>query len=169
MISIALRNLFGEKTRLLISIGGVAFSVMLILIILSLYRGWQIKSTEYIRNIDADIWVSQDGASDITSSASIIYPEEAEEIKNIDGIASAHKFLGRPNQLSIKGRDVNAYIVGFDTKDPITGPKNIVDGTDKIHKGEIVIDKVLAKKNKLVVGDLIEIFDRTFKVAGIAE
>ncbi len=169
MISIALRNLFGEKTRLLISIGGVAFSVMLILIILSLYRGWQIKSTEYIREVDTDIWVSQDGASDISSSASIIYPDIAEEIENIDGIAVVHKFLGRPNQLSIKDRDVNAYIVGFDIKDPITGPKNIIEGTDKIHKGEIVVDKVLAKNNKLVIGDFIEIFDKTFKVAGIAE
>lgn len=169
MISIALRNLFGEKTRLLISIGGVAFSVMLILIILSLYRGWQIKSTQYIREIDTDLWVAQDGAVDITSSASIIYPEIAEQVRAISGITKADKFLGRPLSFSIKDRDVNAYIVGFDPKDPITGPKNVIAGTDKPDSGEIVIDSVLAKNNNLVIGDLVEIFDRAYKVVGIAE
>lgn len=169
MISIALRNLFGEKTRLLISIGGVAFSVMLILIILSLYRGWQIKSTQYIREIETDIWVTQDGAVDITSSSSIIYPEVAEQIKNIPEVEQAHKFIGRPVQFSIKDRDVNAYLVGFDTSDPITGPKNVVEGVSTPKDGEIVIDRVLARNNDLVLGDLIQIFDRTYKIVGIAE
>lgn len=169
MISIALRNLFGEKTRLLISIGGVAFSVMLILIILSLYRGWQIKATQYMREIDTDLWVTQDGAVDITSSASIIYPEIAEKIRNLDGVKEAHKFLGRPVQFSIKNRDVNAYIVGFDPSDPVTGPKHMSEGTDKPKVGEIVIDRVLARNNDLVLGDLIEIFGKTYKIVGIAE
>lgn len=169
MISIALRNLFGEKTRLLISIGGVAFSVMLILIILSLYRGWQIKSTQYIREIDADIWVTQDGAVDITSSASIIYPETAKQIESVPGVANAHKFLGKPVQFSIKENNVNAYIVGYDTEDPVTGPQNIVEGTAKIGRGEIIVDKVLARNNNLVLGDLVEIFGKTYKVAGVEE
>lgn len=169
MISIALRNLFGEKTRLLISIGGVAFSVMLILIILSLYRGWQIKATQYMREIDTDLWVTQDGAVDITSSASIIYPEVAEQIRSLDGVAEAHQFLGRPVQFSIKNRDVNAYIVGFDPDDPVTGPQHMSEGTDKPKVGEIVIDRVLARNNNLVLGDLIEIFDKTYKIVGIAE
>lgn len=169
MISIALRNLFGEKTRLLISIGGVAFSVMLILIILSLYRGWQIKSTQYIREIETDIWVTQDGAVDITSSASIIYPEIAEQVREIAGVEEAHKFLGRPLQLSLKGEDTNVYIVGFDTSDPITGPKKIVEGSANPKQGEIVVDRVLAKNHNLVLGDFVEIFDKTFKIVGIAD
>ncbi len=169
MISIALRNLFGEKTRLLISIGGVAFSVMLILIILSLYRGWQIKSTQYIREIDTDLWVTQEGAVDVTSSASIIYPEVAQQIKNIDGVQESHQFLGKPVQFSIKDRDVNAYIVGFDPADPVTGSKNVVEGTDKLKNGEIIVDRVLARNNNLVLGDLIEIFGEPYKIVGIAE
>lgn len=169
MISIALRNLFGEKTRLLISIGGVAFSVMLILIILSLYRGWQIKSTQYIREIETDVWVTQDGAVDITSSASIIYPEIANQIEQIDGVLEANKFLGRPLQLTVKGRDTNAYLTGFDPDNPVTGPKNVVEGRDDLKKGEIVVDRVLARNNDLVLGDLIEIFDKPYKIVGIAE
>jgi hypothetical protein len=39
-VPIARRNLLAEKTRLLMSIGGVAFAVLLILLVTSLYRGW---------------------------------------------------------------------------------------------------------------------------------
>lgn len=169
MISIALRNLLTEKARFAISVGGVAFSVMLILIILSLYQGWKIKSTEYIRNIKTDLWVTQDGSSDITSSASIIHAEIGEQIKVVEGVESIHKFVGRPIEFKIKEKDVSAYIVGFDVDDPIAGPQNMVRGTDKIEKGEIVVDRVLAESKGVEMGDMIEIFSKTFRIVGIAD
>lgn len=169
MISIALRNLFGEKTRFLFSIGGVAFSVMLILIILSLYRGWQIKSTQYIREIETDIWVTQDGASDITSSASVIYPEVGEQIKKIAGVTKFHEFIGRPIQFNLRGQDTNVYIVGVDPKDPITSPKDLSINPKTIEKGEIIIDKVLSKNRDIKKGDIIEIFNNVYTVTGIVD
>lgn len=45
-LTIARGNLFQERTRLLISVGGVAFSVILILA--GLYRGWQLRVTAYL-------------------------------------------------------------------------------------------------------------------------
>ena len=169
MISIALRNLFGEKTRFAISVSGVAFSVMLILTIVSLFRGWQIRSTQYIREIDTDIYVSQDGSSDITSSASIIPITMKGQIEAIDGVTQVNRFIGRPLQFKIKDRDVNAYLVGYDTKTKIAGPTKIIKGKGEPGKDEIVLDKVLMTNNKLSVGDYIEIFDRPFKIIGVAE
>ncbi len=169
MISIALRNLFGEKTRFVISIGGVAFSVMLILTIVSLFRGWQIRSTQYIRDIDTDIYVTQNGSSDITSSASIIPIEIKSQIENIDGVTEVNRFIGRPLQFQIKDRDVNAYLVGYDTKKKIAGPTKIIKGKAEPGKDEIVLDKVLMTTNKLAINEYIEIFDRPFKIVGIAE
>ncbi len=169
MISIALRNLFGEKTRFFISAGGVAFSVMLILIILSLFRGWQVKSSQYIREIDTDIWVTQDGASDITSSASVIYPEIGDQIEEIDGVTQVFPFVGRPTQFNLRGTDANAYIVGVDSKNPITAPLKMDSGKKNLDKGEIILDKVLARNRELKIGDIIKIFDKDFKVVGIAD
>lgn len=169
MISIALRNLFGEKTRFFISAGGVAFSVMLILVLLSLYRGWQIKSSEYIREVETDIWVAQDGASDITSSASIITPDVLQKLKQMEGITKIYPFLGRPTQFSLRGSDANAYIVGVDNKNPVTEPRKVVQGKKEIEEGEIIVDKVLARNRDLKLGDIIKIFDKDFKVTGIAD
>ncbi len=169
MISIARRNLLTEKTRFAISAGGVAFSVMLILVILSLYQGWQIKSTEYIRSIDTDIWVTQNGTSDISSSASIIPQAVGDKLKTLDGVDSVVPFVGRPLQFTLKGEKVNAYIVGVDPSNPVTGPKNVVSGQQYPDPGDIVLDKVLSENHHINLGDSIEIFGKKFRVAGIAE
>src|SRR3990170_6431262 len=48
MLLVARKNLLTERTRLAISVGGVALSVFLIGILLSLYRGWNEKVGEYV-------------------------------------------------------------------------------------------------------------------------
>lgn len=45
MVSIARKNLFHEKGRLVISVGGVAFSTMLIMILIGVYYGIFTEST----------------------------------------------------------------------------------------------------------------------------
>ncbi|MDP2671680.1 MAG: ABC transporter permease [bacterium] len=169
MVSIALRNLFAEKTRFAISVGGVAFSVMLILIILSLYQGWRVKATEYIRGIDTDLWVTQSGSADITSSASLIPDSVGLKIKTLPGVSQVNKFVGKPVSFSLKNKDVNTYIVGFDPEKPISGPKKMLSGKKVPDEGEIVVDKVLAKNKKLEIGEFVEIFGTSLKVVGIAD
>ena len=61
-ISIARKNLFREKFRFTLSVGGVALSVLLMLILLSLYRGINEASTRYIDATDAEIWFLQEGS-----------------------------------------------------------------------------------------------------------
>lgn len=71
-ISIARKNLFHEKTRFMISVGGIAFAVMLTLILLGLYRGWNEKTSEYVSMSKADIWVVQNGVKDMSHSISLL-------------------------------------------------------------------------------------------------
>ncbi len=169
MISIALRNLFGEKTRFLISVGGVAFSVMLILIILSLYRGWQIKSVEYIKNVGNDIWVTQANSADMNTSASIIPTATADQIEKIDGVEEVDRFIGKPLQVEIKDKTVNLYIIGYDINKKIAGPKKIVEGRSNPKGNEIVLDQVLARNHQISLGDYITIFSIPFEVVGITQ
>ncbi len=50
-MSIARKNLFAEKTRFAISVGGVAFAVLLILVLSSLYLGWVGKLGAYVEGV----------------------------------------------------------------------------------------------------------------------
>jgi putative ABC transport system permease protein len=61
MVGIAWRNLVREKTRLAISVAGVAFAVLLILLLRGLYAGITAQATEYIRSVDAHVWVAEAG------------------------------------------------------------------------------------------------------------
>lgn len=55
--TISTRNVLGERGRLAITVGGVAFSVVLILVLVGLYRGWQAQMTRFLGSLDADLWV----------------------------------------------------------------------------------------------------------------
>jgi hypothetical protein len=49
MVPVARRNLLAEKGRFVMSVGGVAFALLLILIVVSLYRGWSRTGSIYSR------------------------------------------------------------------------------------------------------------------------
>ena len=72
MLLIARKNLFSERIRLAISVGGVALSVFLIGILLSLYRGWDEKVGEYVEMVPADLWVAAEGTTDFIQAASVL-------------------------------------------------------------------------------------------------
>lgn len=74
MLFLAVKNLVQEKTRLLISVGGVAFSVLLIMSIQGLYQGWSNKIGEYIRTVPADYWITQAGAADLFHHTPSVLP-----------------------------------------------------------------------------------------------
>lgn len=169
MVSIARKNLFAEKTRLLISVGGVAFSVLLIITILSLFQGWHIKSIAYIKNIDTDIWVTQAGASDITHSISLIPTLLEPELNKIVGVETTSFFIGSQIGFDLNGEDINMYLVGVGEKNALTIPKKIINGKRLPGAREIIIDKVFARKKNLKLGEFLNIHGRSFKIVGIAD
>ena len=59
MIRLAFRNLFQTKIRLLISVGGVALALLLILALDAIFTGVEKRLTAYIDNSGADIFVAQ--------------------------------------------------------------------------------------------------------------
>lgn len=60
MISLAFHNLFQNKIRMLISVGGVALALLLILSLDAIFSGVEKRVTAYIDHSGADIWVSQE-------------------------------------------------------------------------------------------------------------
>lgn len=58
MFKIALRNLLQEKTKLAISVGGVAFSVVLMIVLQGLSVGFSNVLGQYFNTVPADLWVA---------------------------------------------------------------------------------------------------------------
>ncbi|MBI5349592.1 MAG: ABC transporter permease, partial [Chloroflexi bacterium] len=57
MIRLAFRNLFQNRARLMISVGGVALSLLLILSLDAIFTGVEGQVTAYIDHSGADIFV----------------------------------------------------------------------------------------------------------------
>ena len=169
MPSLAVKNLLAEKTRLLISVGGVALSVLIILVIISLYSGWKDLIANYIRSIPVDFWVTQEGAADMSHSVSILPSSLKGTLEQIAGVGEVHRLVGRQISLDVKGEEVHLRVFGYDTQTGIGGPPRMLRGKNTPSRGEIVIDRVFAQENKLNVDDELTIADRTFKVVGISD
>ena len=100
MLLVARKNLLNERTRLAISVGGVALSVFLIGILLSLYRGWERKVGEYVEVVPADLWVASDGTTDFAQSASILPQELGTEIGFHPDVQTVSPLIVRPMEVS---------------------------------------------------------------------
>lgn len=169
MLFLAVKNLVQEKTRLLISVGGVAFSVLLIMSIQGLYQGWSNKIGEYIRTVPADYWITQTGATDMFHTPSVLPLTVRDFLSGVDGVASAKPFSGRRVAFAHNGKDINLYVIADDTENNVGAPARVVEGKAVPDKGEIIIDRVVGRSQDIRIGDTIPVAGRTLKVAGYSE
>src|SRR3990170_5734435 len=117
MLLVARKNLFHERTRLAISVGGVAVSVFLIGILLSLYRGWGEKVGEYVEDVPADLWVASDGATDFIQAASILPDDVGTRLGLLPQIETVSPLIVRPLKLAKQddaSREFDVQLVGYD-------------------------------------------------------
>lgn len=87
MVPVARRNLFSEKGRFAMSVGGVAFAVLLILIVVSLYRGWSGAGSVYTK-LPGNVWIAQTGTSDPYHSTSLLPAGKARQLARVSGVAA---------------------------------------------------------------------------------
>lgn len=169
MLLLALKNLVQERTRLAISIGGVAFSVLLIITIQALYQGWSDKVAEYIRTVPADYWVAQEGATDMFHTPSVIPLSLRSTLEAVPGVASAKPFSGRRVAFEHDGKMVNLYVIADDTENRVGAPARVVEGKATPDKGEIIVDRITARSEGIRLGDTIPLAATRLKVVGFSE
>lgn len=155
MLFIAWKNLSRERGRFLLSIGGVTFAVLLILVIGALYQGWSVLITKYIESVDADLWVAQKGTGDMSHTFSLLPAGLSGTLENIEGVERVRRFVGRRIAFDFKGNDLTLFIVGFDPASNDGGPVKMLEGRAAPSTREVIIDRSLAKKRGLALGDTL--------------
>lgn len=166
---VALKNLLQERTKLFISIGGVAFSVALVVLLNGLYQGWNESLGGYPRSIYADLWVEQDGVGDMFHALSFLPNTLTNQLAAVEGVNQVYPYLGRQTQIHVKGDDTSLFVVGFNPANGFGKPKGMKEGNwENLRDGEIIIDDVFAKKFQLSVGDELTISEEKLKIAAIS-
>lgn len=166
---IARKNLLKEPARLLISLTGVGFAAILILVMTGVYFGTINQVTTYIDHTDAELWVMQEGVSQMFRSVSVIPGALQHPLEATEGVASATPILGVPSSFDYEGSTTAYYLVGYDPQAPVGGPWTIREGVAELEAGETILDRVLASKNRISVGDTVQHMGEEFKVVGLSD
>jgi putative ABC transport system permease protein len=168
MIGLAWRNLVREKTRLAISAVGVALALVLILVIAGIFAGSEEFAIAYIKNEPAPIWLMQAGVENMHMSSSYLAPQTAAMVSQVAGVRDATGVLYVGANLDVGDDSIIGYFIGVDPDAPIGGPWQLVEGSQRLARGDIIVDYVLAQRYGLKVGDTVSMFGSNLTIAGLS-
>jgi putative ABC transport system permease protein len=169
MIRLAFRNLFQNKIRLVISVGGVALALLLILSLDAIFTGVEQRITVYIDKSGADVFVAQEGVRNMHMASSSLPDSVGRKAKAVPGVASVTPILYLSNYVLVNEDRNLAYIIGLPEKAAFGGPWIISSGRSRPGKGEAIIDHSVAEKSGVHLGDEVEMLGEDFEVVGLSE
>lgn len=165
VVPVARRNLLADRARLLMSIAGVAFAVLLILLVTSLYRGWSSFGSVFV-SLPGDVWVAERGTNDPLNSTSVLPVRGGEALAADPGVAAVIPVRVRETVVDAEGERVRVYLMSLD----VPGDLPVAPETRRRflpEPGRINIDRVLAAAAGVRVGDRIAVLDRTLEVGDV--
>src|SRR4030067_1066576 len=169
MTRLAFRNLFQNKIRLVISVGGVALALLLILSLDAIFAGVEKQITAYINHSGADIFVSQLNVRNMHMASSSLPVTKVEAVESVPGVSSVTPILYLANMIVVGEERNLAYIIGLPENALMGGPWNVPVGRGNPGAGEAVIDRNVAEKSGVGIGDSVEILGMKFKLVGLSE
>lgn len=169
MVSIARKNLFFDKIKLVITLIGVTFSVFLILSLSGIYLGLMANTSTIIDNTDADIWITSKNCRNFdfalpVSSKKMYLAKSVEGVQRVEKLILEFTITKAPN-----GATESVELVGFNPDTGIGGPWNLKVGSfrDVKYGRTAIVDLSSIKKlGAMKIGDKREIFGKSIKIVG---
>lgn len=165
-VPIARRNLFSQRARFIMSVGGVALALLLVLALNAVFAGATERVTAYIDNSGADAVVSQRGVTTMHMSNSALPLDLTERARAVPAAASAAPIIYRSAVLQTPKGQAVTYLIGHRDAG---GPWGRVEGARTPPPGGVVIDRQVAGRLGVGLGDQITIAGRSVRVAGLTE
>lgn len=166
-MSLARRNLFQNKTRLSLSIGGVALAVMLILVLNGFLDGMYRQITSYLDHSAGSLVVAQEDVVNLLGATSLLPDGIVSQVEALRGVDEAIPILSQFVILDLHGKKQPTYMVGYNP-DQGGGPWELFAGRQPSTKQEMVFDQVLADRHGLKLGDTVEVLGKDFTIVGLS-
>lgn len=169
MASLAIRNLLHDRVRLVVTLVGIVFSVVLSAIQLGLFMGFRAATADVIARSDANLWVMSKGVTHLESA--VPYPERRlYQVLQVPGVARAERYLVNFSQWSRPdGAEEGIMVIGVEPTATMGLPWNLTSGRvdDLLQRDAVIVDELyLAKLGVRGVGDTAEIRGRRVRVVG---
>lgn len=159
MLTLAKRNLFQDKLRLAVTLTGVVFAVVLIIIELGLFVGFIQTTSALIDHSQADLWITSSHVPYLELGVPL-NERKFYQVEAVPGVAGADKYIVRYTRWNrLDGGQNQIQIVGFNPDSTWGGPWNVVQGSidDLKTPDAVMVDEVY--KNKLGVSRIGEVFE----------
>jgi putative ABC transport system permease protein len=165
-VLLARRNLFQDTARLVLSITGVALAVMLILLLQGFLSGMYPQIAAYLEHTSGTVVVAQEDVTNLLGATSLLPPGTAAAVRSHG--ATVAPILSQFVILDLHDEKQPIYLVGYD---PAAGggPWWLAAGYTPQNNYQVVFDRILAERHGIMLGDTVEIMDRTFIVVGLSE
>lgn len=173
MWRIALKSLVADRGRLLTSLTGVVFAVVLVNVQVGMLLGFLQKTSLLIDHGQADIWVGHRHMSNVDMS-SFIQERWLARIRAVDGVERADPYLLVTAEARMPdGRFKPIQLLGCDPASPLGQAWTSAAGDDSLrairHPDGIIVDRCdAAKLGDCRIGDCREINGHRARVVGMS-
>ncbi len=166
-MSLARRNLLQDNLRFAMSIVGVALAVMLILILNGFLSGMFAQIAAYLNHAPGSVVLAQDGVTNLLGATSLL-PPGASGLAKAKGAAKVVPILSQFVILDLHDKKVPVYLLGYDLALG-GGPWRMAQGNEPRKDDQVVVDRILAQRHGIIIGDKFDILDKEFTVVGLSE
>ncbi|MCC6890810.1 MAG: ABC transporter permease [Hyphomicrobiales bacterium] len=168
---LAFRNLFHDRLRLVATIIGIVFSIVLVTVQMGLYVSFERMVTVMIDHADADLWIVPRGTK-CFEDPSLLDERERFRALSVPGVASASPLvIGFAQWRTPSGGNTPIFIIGSDPRDSALRPWNIIEGRAEVLAipGAVAIDRSYFDRLEIArIGEYAEIADRKVQVLAIS-
>lgn len=165
MVPLARRYLFSDRIRFAISVGGVTFAVLLIVLILALYRGIYDQAGSLAAAAPSNLWVMQAGTPDPMHGASILPNSVLGRLREVPGVAAAQPLLARSMQVGTAPNAGTVALIMAVPKGPLETATADAFGLRLLpENGKIVLSDAVAQDIGAGGGDTVFIGAMPFEV-----
>jgi putative ABC transport system permease protein len=165
-VPLARRNLLAEPRRLAAGVAGIGLALMLILLLGGLWAGIRAQSVQYVDATGATLWVLPPDTRTLFAEGTQLPTSTLEVVRATQGVAWAAPALGQYAILDLHDTKAATVLVGSEPGQP-GGAWALARGRAPTRDDEVAIDRVLADKHRLSLGDRLRVADRSYKVVGI--
>ena len=169
MLTLAWRNLVHDKVRLAVTVTGIVFAVVLIVVELGLFLGFTTTTSSLIDRSRADLWITARNVPYIELGVPFTERKLATVLAT-PGVAAAGKYIAQFTQWKRPdGRQESVQVVGVELPSGLGLPWNVVAGAiDDLRRPDAVfVDEIYREKLGVEsIGQIVEIRGRRARVAG---
>jgi len=166
---LARRNLFHDKVRFAVTLTGIVFALVLIIIQFGLFLGFTTTTSNNIDHSNADLWIVFRGVGYFDTGRSFS-ERKLYQVLSTAGVERAEKYMqsfGRWKRPD--GSMENIQVIGFHPGSGLGEPWNIVQGSiaNLRQEDSVLVDELYREKLGVQqIGDQVEIGDHRARVVG---